>query len=89
MNMPVTLSLPPEVEARAQREAAKRSLPVETYLEDLVSSAVPSPERDRERSLALLRSVRDLGDEAEQKETFAFLKKAVNEDRLSSRDRFS
>ncbi len=87
--MPVTISLPRDVEERVQKEAARRSMPVESYLESLVSNAVPTFERDKERSLALLNSVRELGDEAEQNETFVFLKKAVNKNRLSSRKRFS
>ena len=87
--MAVSIDLPAEVEARIQEEAAKRSLPVADYLSRLVHDAVSTPNGNRERSLKLLRSVRDLGDETEQRETFEFLKHAVDEDRLSSRKRFA
>jgi hypothetical protein len=87
--MSITVDLPPEVEARIQQEAKKRSIPVERYISQLVSETVPFSESDTERSLRLLRSVRELGDDAEQKETFEVLKRAVDEDRLSSRKRFA
>jgi hypothetical protein len=43
-----------------------------------------------QEAIALLRSWADVGDEqiAEQQETLAFLMQALNEDRLSDRDRF-
>ncbi|MCC6729769.1 MAG: hypothetical protein IT208_10570 [Chthonomonadales bacterium] len=89
--MSVTINLPPDVEARIQAEAAKQSLPVEDFIVRLVADAMPplTKAKQRERSLSLLRSVRDLGDDAEQRETFAYLKTAVNDDRLSARERFA
>jgi hypothetical protein len=47
-------------------------------------------EIDQRAALALqaLDSLEDMGDEEEQKETFAYLAQAVNEDRLSERRRF-
>jgi len=91
MRMRVTIDLPPDVEARVQEEAAKRSLPVEALLVHLVSDAFPThgEAKQHERSLSILRSVRDLGSEAEQQETFTYLKRAVEADRLSNRKRFS
>ena len=44
--------------------------------------------RSIEEALAALRTLLD-GDEQEQRETFAFLKKALDEDRLSYRKLFS
>jgi len=38
--------------------------------------------------LQALDSLEDMGDEEEQRETFAYLARAVNEDRLSDRPRF-
>lgn len=89
--MSVTINLPPDVEARIQAEAAKQSLPVEDFIVRLVADAMPplTEAKQRERSLSLLRSVRDLGDDAEQRETFAYLRTAVNDDRLSARERFA
>ncbi len=47
-------------------------------------------ETDQLAALALqaLDSLEDMGDEEEQRETFAYLARAVNEDRLSERPRF-
>ncbi|MBV8129811.1 MAG: hypothetical protein JO114_19350 [Planctomycetaceae bacterium] len=49
-----------------------------------------SREKRAWRALALqaLDSLEDMGDEEEQRETFAYLARAVNEDRLSDRLRF-
>ena len=59
---------------------------------DASGRALPlSPEEiDQCAALALqaLDSLEDLGDEEEQRETFAYLARAVNEDRLSDRPRF-
>jgi hypothetical protein len=89
--MTVTLNLPPEIEKRVQTEAARQSLGVEEYLLRLVETAVPDEEEAarRERALHLLRSVSNIGDEQEQKETFDYLKAAVDADRLSERKRFA
>jgi hypothetical protein len=85
-----TLDLPADVDARVQAEAARHSLPVEDYLLRLVTGAVAahSPEDTRERSLALLDALDRIGDEQEQRETFEYLKAAVEVDRLSDRGRF-
>jgi hypothetical protein len=89
MPMTITLDLPPDIATRVQTEAAKQSVAVEQYLLRLVERAVPEDEAARrERSLKLLRSVADIGDAAEQRETFEYLKTAVDEDRLSERARF-
>lgn len=48
----------------------------------------PAEAARRERALALLGTLDQIGDEQEQQETFAYLKTAVNQDRLSDRDRF-
>ena len=89
--MTVTLNLPPDMEVRVQAEAAKQELQVEEYLLQLVvAGMIGSAATDqRARSLALLESVRDIGDEEEQRDTFTYLREAVDEDRLSDRKRFS
>lgn len=89
--MTVTLDLPPDIETRVQEEAARRSLPVEEYLLWLVTGAMlPEEEAERRRrTLERLRSAGDIGDEEEQRETFSYLKAAVEADRLSERPRFA
>jgi len=71
--MTITLDLSPEV---SENDVA------------LSNSLDPAEAARRERSLALLGTLDQIGDEREQQETFAFLKTAVNADRLSDRDRF-
>ena len=58
---------------------------IPTTAEDAMSSPLEPGERER-----ILRALDALleGDEEEQRETFAFLKKALNEDRPSSRRLF-
>jgi hypothetical protein len=90
MPVSITLNLPPDVESRVKDEAARQSMPVEEYLLTVVSRSVPSNNNgQRERSLALLASVEEIGDETEQHETFEYLKAAIDEDRLSDRNRFA
>src|SRR5271157_3020657 len=59
---------------------------------DASGRALPlTPEEiDQRAALALqaLDALEDMGDEEEQRETFAYLARAVNEDRLSDRPRF-
>ncbi|MGB2608223.1 MAG: hypothetical protein WBC80_04555 [Isosphaeraceae bacterium] len=59
---------------------------------DTSGRALPlTPEEiDQRAALALqaLDSLEGMGDEEEQRETFAYLTRAVNEDRLSDRPRF-
>ena len=88
--MTVSLTLPPEVEQRIQAEAAQRSVPVEDYIVWLLSSPVQSPDEQdrRKRALAGIDALTEMGTEEEQRETFAYLVRAVNEDRLSDRNRF-
>ena len=48
----------------------------------------PTPEQRREALIELLRRWREEGDEEEQRETWEYLKKALDEDRLSDRKLF-
>lgn len=98
--MTITLDLSPEVSDRARAQAARQQVPLQDYLARIVADAVsetdvaPSDSLDpaqaarRERSLALLSTLDQIGDDKEQQETFAYLQTAVNADRLSDRDRF-
>jgi hypothetical protein len=88
--MTVELKLPPEMEAVAQSEAKKRSQDMNAYLTDLIADSLAGSiaQDDRERRRAILRMVGEIGDEAEQQETFEYLREAVDADRLSLRKRF-
>ena len=89
--MTIMVDLPPQVEARVQAEAHRLQVSPSAFVADLVSQALPEEDgaSKQERSLALLRSVADIGDRAEQQETFMALRAAVDEDRLSDRKRFA
>jgi hypothetical protein len=89
--MTVILTLPPEVEERVQREAAKRSIPVAEYVASVVAAAVPPADEAerRARGFAALDAVAEMGSEEEQRQTFEYLAKAIDEDRLSDRKLFS
>jgi hypothetical protein len=74
MEMTLSLTLPPEVEARVQQEAARRFVPVEDYVASVVTAAVPADgeaER-RARAAAAIESISDMGTEDEQRETFEY-----------------
>ena len=83
--MTVSVSLPPDVEKRIQVEAAKRSVAVEDYLLWLISSAVPtmSDTDRRQRAVAAIELLSEMGTEDEQRETFEYLAHAIDQDRLS------
>jgi hypothetical protein len=85
--MTVTLNLTQDVEARMRAAAAGHSLEVENYLNGLITQQglASSDAAERARRLELLRSVSDIGDENEQRETFEYLKTAIDVDSLSER----
>lgn len=89
--MTIMVDLPAQVEARVKAEASRQHKTPAALVAELVSQALPDEDETsrRERSLALLRSVGDIGDEAEQQETFTYLQQAVDQDRLSDRKRFA
>ena len=77
--MTVSLTLPPDVEARVYQEAARRSVPVEDYVASVVTAAVPAGEAERRaRALAAIEAVAEMGSEEEQRETFEFLAHAID-----------
>ena len=89
--MTIMVDLPAQVEARVQAEAARQQKTPADVVADLVSRALPDEQETgrRERALALLQSVGDIGSAEEQQETFLYLQTAVDEDRLSDRKRFA
>lgn len=91
--MTVTLDLSPEVGDRAQEQAARQQVPLKDYLARIVADVVsseadvaaqssgapadPAETARRQRSLALLGTLDQIGDEQEQQDTFAYLKQAA------------
>ena len=88
--MTVSLTLPPDVEKRIQEGAAQHSVPVEDYIVWLLSSpGLTSDEKERRRrALAGIDALAEIGTEEEQRDTFEYLAKVIDEDRLSDRKRF-
>ncbi len=89
--MTVTLDFPPNVETYIIQEAQREKTSVSDYITRRVSETVSVEsveEEKRQRSLRLLDSLLEIGDEEEQRETFEYLKQAMDEDRLSDRKRF-
>lgn len=81
--MTLKLPLTPDLEVRLTREAARRGVPIEEYITQLLEQRFPppiSPER-RAEAIALLRSWVEEGDEEEQRETGEYLIRALDEDR--------
>ena len=89
--MTVSLNLPVDVERRIVLEAASRSLGVEEYILSVLSDLQIEPDEveRRRRAAEGIRRLRDIGTDQEQKETFAALSAAIDEDRLSDRKLFS
>ena len=86
--MTVTLDLPPDVEIYVVKEAERQKTSVSDYITRRVSETASIEKAERERKVALLDQLLELGDEDEQRETFEFLKQAIDEDRLSNKKRF-
>ena len=90
MTMTITLDLTPEEESRLRDEAAKQGLPPEKLVARAVKTLIPADTDDIHARLARLDSILlDPDDAQDQKETWEFLKKALDEDRLSYRKLFS
>lgn len=89
--MTIFLDLPASLEARVQAEAERQQKTPAELVAQLVEDALPTSDdiARRKRSVALLESLSEIGDEDEQKETFAYLSEAVDTDRLSDRKCFS
>lgn len=86
--MTVTLDLPPDVEIYVVKEAERQKTSVSDYITRRVSETASIEKAERERKVALLDQLLEIGDEDEQRETFEFLKQAIDEDRLSNKKRF-
>ena len=87
--MTITLDLTEDEELRLRREAAKKGLPPDELVSQAIKTMIPSASDDIQARLARLDSILlDPDDEEDQKETWEFLKKALDEDRLSYRKFF-
>ena len=91
MRKTISTALPAEVEARIPADTSCKQEEPEFSAASLISQTRPAEDEtlQREYSLALLRSAGDIGDEAEQQETFTCLQAAIDADRLSDRKRFA
>ena len=87
--MSLTIELSPQEEQRLREEAARQGLPPEELVLQAVKQLIPSDSNDIEARLARLdRILLDPDDAEDQRETWEFLKKALDEDRLSYRKLF-
>lgn len=99
--MTVTLELTPEVEDRLRLDAQEQGTDIQDYLQKYLA-ALPRmtgadygrlfsrpPTREEQEALSALLQSFDEGDAAEQRETLEYLKKALDEDRLSDRKLFA
>lgn len=85
----MTLALAPELEERLKQEAARRGLPPAEYASKVLEEHISQAERERrEKAIALVQSWIDEGDEQEQKETWEYLVRVLDEDRTSARKLF-
>jgi hypothetical protein len=80
--MTLTLSLPPELEQYLIQEAQQQGLSVETYALQLLQK------EKQLKTVNVLQSWIDEGDEQEQQETGEYLINALDENRLSNRQLF-
>lgn len=85
--MTLTLHLPPELERRLTQEAKRHGLALDVYTLHLLDKSLPPKDR-RTELVTLLQSWMDKEDAEEQRETGAYLIRALDEDRLADRPLF-
>jgi hypothetical protein len=85
----ITLTLDSELEQRLRREASFQGLSPEEYAVQALEEHVSQADRARrEKAIALAQSWIDEGDEEEQRETWEYLVRVLDEDRSSARKLF-
>lgn len=84
--MTISKDLLPDEESRLRQAAILRGMSAEELALQAVRSVLPP--LTKEERLARLAAVKDIGDEEEQRETWEYLKRALDEDRLSDRKLF-
>jgi site-specific recombinase len=82
--MTLTLSLTPEIEQYLVRSASEQGLSTEDYISQLLTTAIPSTEKNTKLANLLQRWI-DQGDAEEQQETGDYLIQSLDADRLSDR----
>lgn len=87
IKMTLQLDLPTELEERLIQEAERTGLPTKDLALQLLDKHLPLTEQ-RRKAMALLQSWLNEDEEAEQKETGDFLRRVLDEDRLSERKLF-
>jgi len=85
--MTLTLNLMPELEKRLAEEAGRLGIPLEQYALQVLQRHLPAQDR-RTEFLAVLRAWMEDEDPEEQKETFEYLLRTLDEDRPSKRKLF-
>jgi hypothetical protein len=85
--MTINIKLTPELEQRLKQEAERRQLSPDQCAADLLEERLLTADRNAQ-AIAVLQSFIDDGDEQEQRETYEFLTKALDEDRPSERKLF-
>jgi len=84
-----TLTLESELEQKMRYEALRSGLSLEQYAIQALEEHFAQTERERrEKAIALVQSWIDEGDEEEQKETWDYLVRVLDEDRTSDRKLF-
>ena len=87
--MTITVDLTHDEEMRLCKEAAKKGMPPEKLVSEAVKTMIPAAPDDIQARLARLnRILLDPDDEEDQRETGEFLRKALDEDRMSYRKLF-
>jgi hypothetical protein len=85
----ITLTLDSELGQRLLQEASQHGLSPEQYAVQALEEYILRTERERrEKAIALVQSWIDEGDEEEQKETWEYLVRVLDEDRTSVRKLF-
>jgi len=88
--MTVVLELSDDLGALVETEAKRRAIDAGELVRELVASALERGESHRTaEQLRVLDSLLEIGDDDEQRETFEYLRTAVDNDRLSERRRFA
>jgi hypothetical protein len=80
--MALTLSLTPEIEQYLVQKAIEQGISIEDYAMQLLTTAIPIPEKNT-KLVNLLQRWIDQGDAEEQQETGDYLIQSLDSDRLS------
>jgi hypothetical protein len=85
--MTLTIDLSPDIEQRLLSEAGRLGIAPDQYIVQVLKQQLPASDRTAQFS-AVLKSWMDEDDSEDQKATFDFLVRALDEDRSSERKLF-